>query len=56
MKTFVEKNPNLKGIRLSMMNYEEQSWLENIPLYAFREYLQGRANSSIKIEYILNNK
>ena len=56
MKTFVEKNPNLKGIRLSMMNYEKQSWLENIPLYAFREYLQGRANSSINIEDILNDK
>lgn len=39
MKVFIEKNPHLKGIRLSMKNYEDQSWIENIPLFAFREYL-----------------
>ena len=50
MKTFIENNPNLKGIRLSMKNHEEQLWLESIPLYAFREYLAGRATSSIKNE------
>lgn len=42
MKLFIENNPHLKGIRLSMRNYENQSWLENIPLFAFREYLSGR--------------
>lgn len=42
MRIFIENNPNLKGIRLSMKNYENQSWIENIPLYAFREYLNGR--------------
>lgn len=44
MKTFIESNPSLKAIRLSMKNYEEQSWLENIPLYAFRKYLKDRAD------------
>ena len=42
MKVFIEANPGLRGIRLSMRNYEQQSWVENIPLYAFREYLAGR--------------
>lgn len=42
MKLFIENNPHLKGIRLSMKNYENQSWIENIPLFAFREYLSGR--------------
>lgn len=42
MKLFIENNPHLKGIRLSMRNYENQSWIENIPLFAFREYLSGR--------------
>lgn len=42
MKLFIENNPHLKGIRLSMRNYESQSWIENIPLFAFREYLSGR--------------
>ena len=47
MKVFIGNNPQLKGIRLSMKDYKEQSWLENIPLYAFREYLSKRSNSSI---------
>lgn len=44
MKVFIGNHPSLKGIRLSMKNYEEQSWLECIPLYAFTEYLKQRAN------------
>lgn len=46
MKLFIENNPTLKGIRLSMKNYEDQTWLENIPLFAFRDYLKERTNSS----------
>ena len=42
MKIFIEKNPDLKGIRLSMKNHETQSWIESIPLYAFRESLIRR--------------
>lgn len=42
MRVFVDNNPSLKGIRLSMKNYENQSWIENIPLFAFREYLSRR--------------
>lgn len=49
MKIFIENNHNLKGIRLSMNNYENLSWIENIPLYAFREHLNGRFNSASKI-------
>lgn len=43
MKVFIEGNPTLKGIRLSMKNHEQQPWLESIPLYAFRPYLESRA-------------
>lgn len=42
MKVFIDSNAHLKGIRLSMKNYENQPWIENIPLFAFREYLNGR--------------
>lgn len=42
MKIFIENNPSLKGIRLSMKNYEKQALIESIPLFAFREYLSGR--------------
>lgn len=44
MKIFIERNPSLKGIRLSMKNYESQSWIESVPLYAFRGYLIRRTN------------
>lgn len=47
MKTFIENNPELTGIRLSMKNHETQPWLENIPLYAFRDYLAQRAKPEI---------
>ena len=42
MKMFIDSNPHLKGIRLSMKNFEDQSWIENIPLFAFQEYLSRR--------------
>lgn len=42
MRVFIDNNPHLKGIRLSMKNYENQSWIENIPLFSFREYLNRR--------------
>ncbi|MBR4815067.1 MAG: ATPase, partial [Paludibacteraceae bacterium] len=34
LRIFVEKNPALHGIRLSMSPYREQSWMTNYPLYA----------------------
>lgn len=34
LRTFVERNPNLHGIRLSMSPYRGQEWLTNYPLYA----------------------
>lgn len=37
MKTFLSKNPTLKGILLSMKPHSDSDKLERIPLYAFRE-------------------
>lgn len=34
LKVFVERNPGLKGMRLSMSPYREQDWLVNYPLYS----------------------
>ena len=31
---YIEKNPELKGLRLSMLSYEDQGLMENKPLYA----------------------
>ena len=39
MRTFINKHPELKGIRLSMKPRISQDWLECIPLYGFREEL-----------------
>ncbi len=34
LRTFIENNPNLHALRLSMKGYIEQIWMENRPLYA----------------------
>jgi len=34
LRTFVQMNPGLHGIRLSMSDYRHQDWMDNIPLYA----------------------
>ena len=43
MKVFIDSHPQLSGIRLSMKDYIKQSWIENIPLYAFPSYLNERS-------------
>jgi predicted AAA+ superfamily ATPase len=37
LRTFIEKNPLLHGIRISMSPYREQEWMTNYPLYAVTE-------------------
>ena len=34
LRTFISNNPELEGIRFSMLPYKEQDWMTNIPLYA----------------------
>lgn len=34
LRAFIEKNPKLHGLRLSMSSYREQDWMTNYPLYA----------------------
>ena len=34
LRTFINKHPELRGIRLSMKPYQDQEWMENKPLYA----------------------
>lgn len=34
MRTFITNNPELKGLRYSMLPYKDQDWIINIPLYA----------------------
>ena len=41
LRTFIDEHPNLKGLRVSMKNYIDQGWMENLPLYAIEGYLQA---------------
>lgn len=34
LRTFINKHPELRGLRLSMKPYQDQEWMENNPLYA----------------------
>ena len=34
LRSFVERNPALHGVRLSMSPYREQDWMTNYPLYS----------------------
>lgn len=44
LRTFIQKNPDLHAMRFSMKPYIQQEWMENIPLFAFREELMRRKN------------
>ena len=34
LRTFIDKHPELHGIRLSMLPYRQEEWMDNVPLYA----------------------
>ncbi len=38
---FVKDNPGLKGLRMSMMPYADQNWMENIPLVSVCSYFDA---------------
>ena len=40
MSAYIKSHPeySLKGLRISMMGYQDQDWMENIPLYAISKY------------------
>lgn len=44
MSEYIKTHPqyNLKGLRISMLGYEKQDWMENIPLYGLYKYFQEK--------------
>ena len=34
LRAFIERNPCLHGVRMSMSPYREQDWITNYPLYS----------------------
>ncbi len=41
LKTYIDAHPELKGLRLSMKNYVDQGWMENLGLFAIEAYLRA---------------
>ncbi len=39
LRAFVERHPELKGVRFSMSPYRTQTWLTNFPLYALESVM-----------------
>ena len=39
LRTFIQNNPTLKGIRISMKGHCDQEWMVNLPLYDFLPYM-----------------
>ena len=42
LKTYIDEHPALKGLRVSMKDYIDQAWMENLPLYAIEAYLRAK--------------
>lgn len=43
MRSYISLHPdkNLKGLRISMLPYKDQGWMENIPLYGIQHYFRN---------------
>ena len=38
LRTYIEKHPQLRGLRISMLPYRQEEWMDNLPLYAVSTY------------------
>lgn len=36
LRTFIDKHPSLRALRLSMQPYRQEEWMDNVPLYAIQ--------------------
>lgn len=36
---------HLKGVRFSMRGFRDQGWMENVPLFAVREFVRCKQNA-----------
>ena len=43
MSEYIKNHPQyaLKGLRISMLGYHDQEWMENVPLYGISKYIQS---------------
>ena len=42
LRTVYEENEKLHPVRFSMLNYKNQEWMENVPLYAATEWVKSK--------------
>lgn len=40
LRTYIEKHPQLRGLRISMLPYRQEEWMDNLPLYAVSTYFR----------------
>jgi predicted AAA+ superfamily ATPase len=41
LSEYIKGNKDLKGLRISMLGYKDQGWMENIPLYGLSKYIRA---------------
>ena len=42
LRTFINNHSEFKGLRISMKPYQDEGWMENIPLYALSAYFRKK--------------
>jgi len=42
LRTFINNHSEFKGLRISMKPYQDEGWMENIPLYAISAYFRKK--------------
>ena len=44
LRTFINSHSEFKGLRISMKPYQDEGWMENIPLYAISAYFSKKSS------------
>lgn len=48
MSEYIKNHPQygLKGLRISMLGYQDQGWMENIPLFGITKYFEAHQDKA----------
>jgi predicted AAA+ superfamily ATPase len=41
LRWYVDHHKGLRGLRVSMSDFRKQDWMDNVPLYAVAQWLEG---------------
>jgi type II secretory pathway component PulM len=42
LRAYVNSNKGIRGLRFSMSDYRAQDWMDNVPLYAVLQWMNGK--------------